>query len=103
MIFKPNPSFEREIAAEEETKAGLARAAEPARANAENFARQAGAPWMARSGHQTVEIEVDDQGVALVNTDYAGHLQEYGSTNNPPHAPLRRGALAAGFEVVEES
>lgn len=103
MIFKPDPDFAREIAAQEETRVGLARAAEPARAAAESFARQAGAPWMPRAGHQIVEIDVDDQGVALVNTDYAGHLQEYGSVNNPPHAPLRRGALAAGFEVVEES
>lgn len=103
MIFKPNPNFEQEIAAQEETREGIAKAAEPARSMAESFARQAGAPWMPRAGHETVEVQVDDDGVLLVNTDHGGHLMEWGSIRNPPHAPLRRGALAAGFDVVEES
>lgn len=102
MIFKPDPDFERE--ASEAYREGIAQAAEPARAAAEMNARQAGAPWMPRSGaSSTVVIEVDEDGVALVNTDHGGHLMEWGGRNNPPHAPLRRGALSAGFDVVEES
>lgn len=35
------------------------------------------------------------------NTDVASHLVEYGSVNNPPYAPLRRGVMAAGLRFVD--
>lgn len=36
------------------------------------------------------------------NTDFAAHLIEWGSVNNPPYAPLRRGVRAAGLRLKEE-
>lgn len=35
------------------------------------------------------------------NTDFFFHLTEFGSANNPPYAPLRRGVLAAGLRLNE--
>jgi hypothetical protein len=32
-------------------------------------------------------------------TDFAGWIIEHGSINNPPYAPLRRGARAAGLRL----
>lgn len=92
----------RDLAATPGVRAALVQSAEPARARADLLARQARAPWMRRkSARFTVVIESDQQGVRLVNTDYGGHLMEFGSANNPPHAPLRRGARAAGLRLDE--
>lgn len=38
----------------------------------------------------------------LVNTDAGGHLDEWGSVNNPAWAPLRNGVRRAGFDLIEE-
>jgi hypothetical protein len=35
------------------------------------------------------------------NTDFFFHLTEWGSANNPPYAPLRRGVIAAGLRLDE--
>lgn len=99
--FLPNPNLAEELIADAGVRAGLARSAEPGRVQAEAFAREAGAPWMPRPGAQIVQVVTDEEGVYLVNTDFAAHLQEFGSANNPAHAPLRRGAMAAGLRVVE--
>lgn len=37
--------------------------------------------------------------VRVGNTDYFAHLVEWGSVNNPPYAPLRRGVRAAGLRL----
>jgi hypothetical protein len=65
------------------------------------MAEQVGAPWMPRGGRAIV-TESDLDGVRVVNTDYGAHLAEWGSVNNPPHAPLRRGVRAAGLRLREE-
>lgn len=33
--------------------------------------------------------------------DFAGHMVEWGSVNNPPYAPIRRGVKAAGLRLEE--
>lgn len=99
--FIPNPDFPEEMAADEEFSDGLAAAAEGVRVAVEAAARDAGAPWMPRKGHDTIEVQVTDEGVYVVNTDHGGHLMEWGSIRNPPLAPLRRGASAAGLRVEE--
>jgi len=38
-------------------------------------------------------------GTSVVSTDPFGHLVEFGSVNNPPYAPLRRGVLATGLRL----
>lgn len=97
-----NRNLEREIMGEDAYLEALAEAAEPARERAEQLAEQARAPWMARKGaRRTVELQERDGELVLANTDHGGHLMEYGSKNNPPHAPLRRGVQAAGLRLHE--
>lgn len=101
--FKRNPVVDQELEAHPDYLKSLAAAAEAARAAADRFARQSGAPWMRRRGAtSTVVIDTSPTGVRLVNTDHAGHLMEWGSQNNPPHAPLRRGVRAAGLHLTNE-
>lgn len=101
-VFVPNPNFAEEFEASQDSQEGKRAAAEEIKRHAEPMARAVGAPWMPRSGHETIEVVEEEGEVYVVNTDHAAHLQEYGSVNNPPHAPLRRGARAAGLDVAEE-
>lgn len=46
-------------------------------------------------------VVVRENGVIRVgNTDPFFHLTEWGSANNPPYAPLRRGVLGAGLQLA---
>lgn len=101
MSFKPNPRFVVEMKRDPAYRAALMAGAQVARARAEALARAAHAPWMRRKGASTIEVHPEGDHVVLVNTDYAGHLQEWGGKNNPAHAPLRRGIRAAGFRFRE--
>lgn len=58
---------------------------------------------MPRKSHQQVEVTEIDGRIFVVNTDYGGHLDEYGSVNNPPYAPLRTAVRAAGLRLEESS
>lgn len=51
--------------------------------------------------YKATKAEEDQRGVyaTAYTDDIAGHLVEWGSINNPPYAPLRRGAERAGFRV----
>lgn len=102
-LFKPNPAFIASLRGQAATRLALEAEAERARAKAEAIAQQARVPWMPRKGNsgQTIVVDVDGRVVRLVNTDHAGHLQEWGSKNNPAHAPLRRGVRAAGLRLRE--
>ena len=101
--FVPNRLFEQQIKRDPRYRAGLRLIAETQVKPAVTVAaRQAQAPWMPRPGHELIEVEQDGLELAVVNTDYAGHLQEWGSINNPPHAPLRRGVRAAGLRLDEQ-
>lgn len=101
MAFKPNLALARELRRLPEHRKGLAVATEPARQQVAQLAQVAGAPWMRSGRGDQIKIEVTDDGVFLVNLDHAGHLQEWGSKNNPPVAPLRRGVRAAGLRLAE--
>jgi hypothetical protein len=106
MRFVRDRRFEQQLLRQQRFKRALAAAAEPARQRAEAFARAAGAPWMPRKGTGSTDVVVMDTSgdtPRLVNTDHAGHLQEWGSANNPPHAPLRRGARAGGLRLDERT
>lgn len=66
--------------------------------------RRAGRPWMPRKGQRRrIVIQTTPDGVAVVNTDYAAHLMEFGSARNPPHAPLRRGVQSAGLRLDDNA
>lgn len=54
---------------------------------------RAGAPK--RSGYYRRHVRPD--GTQIVGGDVFSHLVEFGSANNKPYAPLRRGVRAAGL------
>lgn len=86
--FERNPAFEREIDAELE---GHLRhvAVETATAVREVAPRHTG----------FYRRHVRPEGTRVVAADPFWHLVEYGSANNPPYAPLRRGVRAAGLRL----
>ncbi|MBA3583709.1 MAG: hypothetical protein H0W36_04130 [Gemmatimonadetes bacterium] len=99
-MFRPNPGWQDRLREQPEYADGLAKVAELARERADQFATGAQAPWMRRKGAAaTVIVQRSGSTVRLVNTDYGGHLMEWGGRNNPPHAPLRRGIQAAGLRL----
>lgn len=97
MPFRPDPAFQRQLADESDFREAAGEVA----AAADKLARQAGAPWMPRRGHDLIEIDGHGPDIAVVNTDHGGHLQEWGSRNNPAHAPLRRAVRQAGLRLEE--
>lgn len=101
-MFRPNPRLAEQLRAQPKFQAAMRAVAEPARAAAEQFARAAGGPWMKRkSAKGLIVVDITADGARITNTDHGGHLAEYGSRNNPPHAPLRRGVRAAGLKLTE--
>jgi hypothetical protein len=94
--FIPNPKFEDEIRRQPAHRQALVESADVVRVHASRFAEQAHAPWM-KSQSKTMQVVTDADDVAVVNTDHGGHLMEWGSKNNPAHAPLRRAVRAAGL------
>lgn len=102
VTFEPDASFEKGIRNDAAFRIAMLDAATVAKGFANTFAREFHAPWMPRRGHgQVVEVQQDADEVYLVNTDYAGVMEEFGSKNNPPHATLRRAVRAAGLELRE--
>lgn len=100
--YRPDRTLDEHLMLDPDFWAGIAQAAKPAQEMAAMLARQAGSPWMPRRGADTIVLDVSTDGVRLVNTDHGGHLMEWGSRNNPPHAPLRRGVRAAGLHLINE-
>lgn len=100
--FVPNPKFEDGIRSQPEYRKALEGAADVVQDHATTFARTAHAPWMKRQSKTIVTI-TSAQSVAVVNTDFAGHLMEWGGKNNPAHAPLRRAVRAAGLHFEASS
>jgi hypothetical protein len=100
--FRLNPSFARLMVAEAEMKAGLRAIGEDVKGHAENFMPRGPDP---RHGHMADKFRVveEDGEIRVGNTDEAFfHLAEFGSLKNPPYAPLRRAAQAAGLELRED-
>lgn len=100
-LFIPNPRFASQMQGDDDYRAGEKAIAEGIAREAETGARSVGAPWMPREGHETIEVVQDDEATYVVNTDYGGHLMEYGSAKNPPHGVLRNAARSVGAEVEE--
>lgn len=101
-VFRANPKLAAELQGQAEVRAVCVKAAERARPKAEALIPGTDKAWMPRKGNAgTVQVMVTPFGVVLANTDHGGHLMEWGSGNNPPAAPLRRGVRAAGLEVHE--
>jgi hypothetical protein len=51
---------------------------------------------------QNIRVEREGTKILVANHDHGGHLDEWGSINNPPYAPLRRGVRSAGLRFREE-
>lgn len=101
MRFRANPGLERELARQPAVRHEVRAAAKRVAATAERIASRAQAPWMPSRRGKVFQVVDDGDTVAVVNTDHAGHLQEWGGRNNPPHAPLRRGVRAEGLQLKE--
>jgi len=92
--FKANPSFEEELNAEPGVQATRHQYAQAAAEGA----RAVGAA-IADTGDYARSIEVD--GGTVYSTDPGAAYIEFGSVNNPPFAPLRRGVDGTGVVITE--
>jgi hypothetical protein len=90
--FTPNPAFEAELAADPATHGAMVSFGRTALAGA-----QAAAPVRTGRYRDSLELLDDGEQVALISTSSLWGLIEYGSVNNSPSAPLRRGVEAAGL------
>lgn len=96
-VFKPNPRFREEMAKDPHYRPGLREHGEHVKT-----AVQTVAPHTHGDYAESIEV-VEDNGEVFVNsTDPFAHLIEFGSVNNPPYAPLRRGVRAAGLSLKED-
>lgn len=97
--FRANPALQQELERDPHYRAGL-------RVHAEEIKEMAG-HLMKRGDHPHGHLAdrfvvVEDHGeIRVTNTDFAAHLAEFGSANNPPYAPLRRAVLAVGLDLRE--
>ena len=62
---------------------------------------QALAPRGTEHYAKSLSVQEDGDQVAVVSTDIAAHLIEFGSVNNPVYAPLRRAAEAQGLRLKD--
>ncbi len=95
--FVPDPSFDEKLQSDPMYRAALKAAAEPAAAAARNTAHAI----MPSKRGRDITVVVDGKRVLVSNPDHGAHLDEWGSKNNPPYAPLRRGVRAAGLKFKE--
>lgn len=98
MRFRPNPRLAQELARQPEMRRALADAARAVKTEAERVAPVGSTGRYARS----FVVGATPEGATVGNTDFAAHWVEYGSRNNPPYAPLRRGVRAAGLRLGAE-
>lgn len=102
--FKPNRAFKAEVRRYPGLHRAVGKAARSIAREAEALSDAIHEPWMPRQGSGTSKTFVVDEGgetVRVVNTEHGGHLAEFGSTNNPAHAPLRRAVRATGHRLDE--
>jgi len=93
--FEPNKDFEDEINQQRGVQATRHAYAEQAAMGA----RAVGAA-IADTGNYARSIEVD--GGTVYSTDPGAPYIEFGSVNNPPFAPLRRGVDGTGVIVTND-
>ena len=95
-MFTPNPRFIEEMM--DATADVVAEQAQVAADEANKLRHRI----MPRKKRNAIVVEKQAPDVFIVNTDLGGHLDEWGSKNNPAYAPLRNGVRQAGFELTEE-
>lgn len=100
-MFIPNPKFFTDFASERPYEVAMEGAAKRAADEAMKI-RHHIMPLKGRGSRPAIEPRWIDGDLHLVNTDRGGHLDEWGSVNNPAYAPLRTGIRRAGFDFIEE-
>jgi hypothetical protein len=90
--YVPNPRLAAELAAAPEIHRQAA-----------GHAQRLSPRGPGRGPHFADSLRVADDGddVRLESTDPFAHIIEFGSVNNPPYAPLRRGVRAAGLRLSD--
>lgn len=92
MKYRPNPLFEKEVQAEPEHQKGMEKVTKGVARSIRRVAPE-------RTGYYKRRVRAS--GRKVVARDPFWHLIEFGSVNNPPYSPLRRGLLAAGLRLVK--
>lgn len=98
MTFIPNPHFITDFVTERPYKEAMTGAVEQAAKEANRLAHDI----MPSGKGAEVSAEWIDGDCYLVNHAHGGHIDEWGSVNSPPYAPLRTAVRRAGFELIEE-
>lgn len=94
MRIDRNANLERELLADPGLRRHVKDRAGDLARRAEGFAHRI-MPRNARA----MEVRTDGDKVLVVNTDHGGHIDEFGSKNNPPNASLRRAARESGLRI----
>ena len=94
-MFTTNPDFIADLM--DETADVVAERAQVAADEANKLRHRI----MPRKKRNAIVVEKQAPDVFIVNTDLGGHLDEWGSKNNPSYAPLRNGVRNAGFDLTE--
>jgi hypothetical protein len=97
--YVPNPRLAAELAAAPEIHRARVDAARQAAEHAQRLSPRG----PGRGPHFADSLRVADDGddVRVESTDPFAHIIEFGSVNNPPYAPLRRGVRAAGLRLSD--
>lgn len=102
-MFIPNPFFRQALEAEIETRNAMYAEAEKAGEEAMKIRHHIMPNPKGKAGSRpAIHPKWIGKDLYLVNTDAGGHLDEWGSINNPAYAPLRNGVRRAGFDLIEE-
>lgn len=96
MAFVPNPAFIAEIERDPQVVAHVLKVA----SEGATLTREA-APEHTGHYRRSIDVERTATGARVFSTDIAANLIEFGSVNNPPYAPLRKGAELSGARYVD--
>ena len=94
--FKPNKNLKRNLMREPGFRADVMRKAQAVQGHAAALA-----PRKTGDFARSIKVEPTPEGARVYTDIWYGHWVEYGSKNQPPSAPLRRGAQAAGLRLEE--
>lgn len=95
MIFRPNRDFLAELKAQRSYVEGMAVVGRRVVHEAQRVAPVG-------ETHDYVDsfaVVIVGSQVFVTNFDFAAHLVEWGSVNNPAYAPIRRGVRNAGLKL----
>jgi hypothetical protein len=96
--FIPNRNFQKQLVREAAYQRGLMNKAEDAAQAAKSFA-----PVRTGAYRDSIKAHRDAEDVYVSAFDFKANWIEFGSVNNPPSAPLRRGVAAAGLKLRASS